>query len=179
MINIRKISKEEYPNGKKVIYQYSSEQYYDLSISDKENGWSINLVERNFEEKFEKYMESDICDDSLPQMDYYIAEWHGQEVGFLSLYHEKWNNVLRIWDIYVEKSMQAQGIGSWLIDFAKNRGKELGVRAIVLETQTSNFPAIQFYRKHGFKLTGCDCLSYTNHDIEKKEVRIEMGYILE
>ncbi|MHC0039412.1 GNAT family N-acetyltransferase [Pseudoneobacillus sp. C159] len=178
MITIRRITKEDYPNGKKVIYQYSSEQYYDLSIIENENGWSMELVAKNFNEKFEKYLETDIFNETLPPMEYYIAESQDIEVGFLSLYHEKWNNVLRIWDIHVEKSMQAKGIGSRLIELAKKRGREIGVRAMVLETQTSNFPAINFYKKHGFKLTGFDRLSYSNHDIEKREVRIEMGYVL-
>ncbi|GIN74886.1 hypothetical protein J14TS2_53610 [Bacillus sp. J14TS2] len=179
MINIRRVNKEDYPNGKKVIYQYSSDQYYDISIMEKESGWSFDLSAMNFKEKFEKYEEANIFDESLPQLECYVAELHDDEVGVISFTHEKWNNVLRIQDLHVKKSMQAKGIGSRLMNYAKRCGKEIGVRAIVLETQTSNFSAIKFYRKHGFKLTGFDLLSYSNNDVEKKEVRIEMGYILE
>ncbi|MBT2218071.1 GNAT family N-acetyltransferase [Virgibacillus dakarensis] len=179
MINISRVNKKDYPNGKKVIYQYRSDKYYDISITVKECGWKIDLVEKNFEEIFEKHFEGEFFEVSLPQLECYIAELHDDEVGVISFNHEKWNNVLRIWDIHVEKSMQKKGIGSRLIEFAKKRGKEMGVRAVVLETQTSNFPAIQFYRKHGFKLTGFDVLTYSNNDVEKKEVRIEMGHVLE
>ena len=51
---------------------------------------------------------------------------------------------------------------------------EADSRAVVLECQTSNYPAIQFYLKMGFKLGGFDCIAYTNEDIEKHEVRLEM-----
>lgn len=71
------------------------------------------------------------------------------------------------------------GIGTRLIDLAKTRATELGIRAIMLETQTSNYPAIQFYLKNGFKLVGFNSISYSNEDVKKNEVRLEMGYILE
>jgi len=109
----------------------------------------------------------------------YIAELNGEEVGVVSITHVKWNNVLRINDIHIHSSERNKGIGSTLMTLVKNRAKEIGVRAIVLETQTSNYPAIQFYKKHGFQLIGCDILSYSNNDIEKNEVRIEMGFVLE
>ena len=50
-----------------------------------------------------------------------------------------------------------------------------GARMIVLETQTCNEKAINFYLKNGFSLIGFDLYSYTNSDPERKEVRIEMG----
>ena len=46
---------------------------------------------------------------------------------------------------------------------------------IVLETQTCNEKAINFYLRNGFSLIGFDLYSYTNSDPERKEVRIEMG----
>lgn len=179
MINTRRVTKEDYPSGKKVIYQYSSQKYYDISITDNVKGWSIELVAKDFEEKLEKYYEGEMFDDSIPQLECYIADLIDDEVGIISFYHEKWNNVLRIWDIHVRESVRAKGIGSRLIEIAKKRAKEIGVRAIVLETQTSNYTAINFYIKHGFKLTGFDLLSYSNDDLAKNEVRIEMGCILE
>ena len=70
------------------------------------------------------------------------------------------------------------GIGSKLIAYVKERAKVLGVRAITLETQTSNYPAVQFYLKHGFQLVGFNTISYSNEDVEKGEVRLEMAYVL-
>jgi ribosomal protein S18 acetylase RimI-like enzyme len=53
--------------------------------------------------------------------------------------------------------------------------KEKGARMLVLETQSCNVKAIQFYLKHGYKLIGFDTAAYSNQDIEKKEVRLELG----
>ena len=50
-----------------------------------------------------------------------------------------------------------------------------GARMVVLETQTCNENAIAFYKKMGFSIIGFDLYAYTNNDMEKHEVRIEMG----
>lgn len=81
-------------------------------------------------------------------------------------------------DIHIHQTEQNKGIGSKLLAIVKKQATKIGVRAIVLETQTSNYPAIQFYKKHGFNLMGRELFSYSNNDVEKKEVRIEMGLVL-
>lgn len=49
-----------------------------------------------------------------------------------------------------------------------------GVRAISLETQSTNVPAIRFYRKCGYEVD-CVVLSlYTNRDAEDGEVALIM-----
>ncbi len=50
--------------------------------------------------------------------------------------------------------------------------KERGARMLVLETQSCNTKAIQFYLKHGYGLIGFDTTAYSNEDIEKNEVRL-------
>lgn len=52
-------------------------------------------------------------------------------------------------------------------------------RAIILETQSCNVAAIDFYRSCGFSLIGFDSCCYKNNDISRKEVRFEMGYFLQ
>ena len=53
--------------------------------------------------------------------------------------------------------------------------KEKGARMLVLETQTNKETAIKFYLNFGFKLIGLDIAAYSNEDIEKKEIRLELG----
>lgn len=177
-MEIRKITKEDYPNGKKVIYEYTSDQYYDLRLTEHENGWGIDLSLQDFDTPFHKYLEGEIFEEYIENIECYIAEMDEREVGIVSFNHEGWNNVVRINDFHINPSEQQKGIGSQLMAFVKRRAKQLNARAIVLETQTSNYRAIQFYKKHGFNLTGLDAISYSNHDLEKKEVRMEMGFVI-
>ena len=64
------------------------------------------------------------------------------------------------------------------MDIAKQRANEQGRRAIILETQSCNTNAIGFYLHQGFELIGFDTCCYTNKDTERREVRINMGYII-
>jgi ribosomal protein S18 acetylase RimI-like enzyme len=54
------------------------------------------------------------------------------------------------------------------------RARAQGYRVIVCETQTTNAPAIAFYRHAGFHLEGVDLSYYTNEDVNRGEVAIFM-----
>ena len=60
--------------------------------------------------------------------------------------------------------------------------KEVAVRqnrrAVILETQSCNTNAIGFYLHEGFELIGFDTCCYTNNDIARREVRLDLGYFL-
>ena len=100
----------------------------------------------------------------------------GLPLGLLS--QEDWNNRLRIANIWVAEEHRFQGIGKALIAKAIEIGKSGGQRALVLETQSCNDPAIRFYLSCGFNLIGLDSTHYQNDDIQRSEVRLEFGLIL-
>jgi hypothetical protein len=62
---------------------------------------------------------------------------------------------------------------------AKEVAKEQGRRAIILETQSCNVRAIAFYRAQGFRLIGFDSCCYTNRDVERREIRFNMGFFMD
>lgn len=179
MLSIRQIYQKDFPTGKKVVYQYTSEKYYDIHIDKKENGWKCSFTEENFKIPFEKVFEEEVFEPYKEGAEVYIAELNGEEAAIMVIQEMEWNNTLLIHDLYVDDRYKKMGIGTRLIDLAKTRATKLDVRAITLETQTSNYPAIQFYMKNGFKLVGFNSISYSNEDVKKNEVRLEMGYILE
>lgn len=82
---------------------------------------------------------------------------------------------MRVWEFLVEQEFRRRGIGILLMEYAVRIAKEKGARALVLETQSCNVPAICFYLRFGFELIGFDVTAYSNEDIEKKEVRLELG----
>ncbi len=178
MITIRQIYLKDFPAGKKVVYKYTSEKYYEIHIGRQNNDWNFSLAEERFEFPFVKRFEEEIFEPYKEGSEVYLAEFSEEEAAVMVIQHMEWNNTLLIHDLYVDDRFKKKGIGRSLIEVAKKRAAELGVRAINLETQTSNYPAIQFYMKSGFDLIGFNTISYSNEDVVKKEVRIEMGYIL-
>ena len=65
------------------------------------------------------------------------------------------------------------------MDNAKEIAMRQKRRAIMLETQSCNTKAIGFYLHEGFGLIGLDTCCYTNHDVERREVRLNLGYFFE
>ncbi len=96
-------------------------------------------------------------------------------IAFIEGSLEKWNNTYRIWSLYVIEGHRREGIASALFKHIEHQAKTKGARAIVLEVQSCNSSAIQFYEKQGLHFIGLDTLAYTNNDIEKEEVRLEYG----
>ena len=89
---------------------------------------------------------------------------------------EEWSNRLMVTELWVSDELHRRGIGTALMNLAKEQAKLQNRRAIILETQSCNTNAIGFYLHQGFELIGFDTCCYTNNDIGRREVRINLGY---
>ena len=178
MITLYPVTKKDFPNGKTVSYQYHSNSYYDVRMEQTASGWNCTIQLQPLAQPFEKQLVEEIFQEYKKGSESYVAKWNKQEAAVIVFQKMDWNNTLLIHDLYVEESFKNRGIGQYLMNYVKQRAHEINVRAIVLETQTSNVPAIQFYLKNGFALGGLNTISYTNEDIKNKEVRIEMAYTM-
>ncbi|WP_068620858.1 GNAT family N-acetyltransferase [Paenibacillus tuaregi] len=88
---------------------------------------------------------------------------------------QTWNNTLLISSFHVAEPYQHRGIGSGLMRTFLDAAGGSGFRAVVLETQNTNAPAIDFYRRCGFGIEGLDMSLYSNEDLGR-EVAICMRY---
>ncbi len=159
----------------KLLYRYTSQHYYDLSIRHQPPNWKIELSLKPLEEPIEKTFESRFFEDYVEEPRAFAAILNGEQVGWLEVGYHKWNNRMRVWEILVKEGFRRKGIGTALMNHAVIVSKEKGARALVLETQTCNVPAISSYLKHGFELVGFDATAYTNQDMDRREVRLELG----
>ena len=93
-------------------------------------------------------------------------------VGLATWTHWTWNNVMWLADIRVAHASRRSGIGSALMSYLKREASAMRLRGIRVETQVTNFPAIQFYRQHGFEPSGLDDHLYSNRDLETQDVAL-------
>ncbi len=176
--NVRIVELEpERVRGTRLLYDYTTEGYYDPEITD--GGFGIRFVKKSFDVPVRKSFSDILCDEWVADPVLFAAVSDGRGVGVIELCHEKWNNRVRITNLLVDNELRSMGIGSLLILSAVSHAKEIGARAIVLETQSCNLPAIEFYRAAGFSLCGCDLKCYSNSDVEKREVRLEFCRAIE
>ncbi len=97
-------------------------------------------------------------------------------IATLETDQELWSNRLRITELWVDEKYQKQGIGHALIEIAKEQARRERRRAIILETQSCNVNAVDFYLHEGFSLIGMDTCYYKNNDLQRKEVRLQFGW---
>lgn len=159
----------------KLKSKYSTSSYYDVSVFRKFGSWRIELILKPLEKTLEKNYQGKLFEDHVEEPRVFAGVLNSKQVGWIELGYQKWNNRMRVWEFLVEEEFRRRGIGTLLMKHAVKIAKERGARMLVLEAQTNNTPAINFYLKFGFDLIGFDTTAYSNEDIEKKEVRLELG----
>ncbi len=91
---------------------------------------------------------------------YFLAQ-NGQDiVGFIGLY--EYDDDLNI--INIATTIKRQGIGSLLINTAKQLARQMGKKTLSLEVDQNNKNAIEFYKKQGFFVTNIRKNYYVNSD---------------
>lgn len=164
--------------GTKLRVVYQSEGFYDAVVKNSDDELSISFVKKKYPQPRWKGFEDELFGDWLHQP--IVWGYHEQDklIGCIELCHEVWNNRMRISNIYVDSDYRRKGLGQTMMDKAVEIASAMDCRALILETQSCNLPAIRFYRKNKFKLAGCDLNAYTNFDVEQEEVRLEFYRIL-
>jgi len=94
-------------------------------------------------------------------------------IGIALAEARSWNNTLYIENILVSEAYRSQAIGAMLIQYLAAHRTDKQFRHLELETQNTNWPAISFYTKQGFSITGFN-LSVYGEDIPKEEWAIYM-----
>ena len=163
-----------------------SDDYYDMELVPLDGeGCTIRLVKKPAVPKIVHTPEEWGYPDKLYQVYREKAEAYGiisedgsSLLACIEISTEEWSNRLVVDELWIDKEFRGQGIGKRLMDIAKKRAAEQKRRAIILETQSCNTNAIGFYLHQGFELIGFDTCCYTNDDIKRREVRINMGYFL-
>jgi ribosomal protein S18 acetylase RimI-like enzyme len=150
-----------------------------------EGGW--RLVERGLPQPFDKggaydfdRIEQAHIRRRLRQGDglHLVVEWLGHIAGVLDVTPQDWNHTALVWNIMLDTAIRRQGIGRALFRRAVDWARQMGYRALILETQTNNVPACRFYAAMGCQLEGIREMFYTNEDIEHGEVAIFWAYRL-
>ncbi|XCP86226.1 GNAT family N-acetyltransferase [Roseburia hominis] len=173
--------------GTVIPMRYTTEEFYDVKLETEETGYRVTLCKSRFETPVSHYPEEYDFPDKLYQPHWEKASAWGivseedKEAELLACIEtcpEEWSNRLMVTELWVHESLRRQGIAHELMSIAKEQAASENRRAIILETQSCNVGAIRFYQQEGFELIGFDSCCYSNRDLERKEVRINMGYFL-
>ena len=186
-LQIIALPKEEW-KGTPIWMRYTTEEYYDLEKTEGPEGFSVRMTRKRFSQPVTHTPEEYDFPDSLYQ-DHWenakawgiVAEENGRKklLACIEICPEEWSNRMLVTELWVADELHRQGIGTRLMDLAKEQARAQKRRALFLETQSCNVRAIAFYRSQGFELMGYDACCYTNRDIERHEVRFNFVYYLD
>lgn len=174
--NVKIVELDKSWKGRVFVYHYTTSFYYDLELLDKADGsFCFCLTKKAFEEPTEKQFEGSLFSDWLFEPVAYGAFDGDTLLGVMCLSVEDWSRRLRVAELWVDEPFRHQGVGKKLMAKAIDYARSKNLRGLVLETQSCNEPAIRFYHSCGLRFIGLDATHYSNDDILKREVRLEMG----
>jgi len=180
---IKHLPKEKW-KGTIIPIKYKTDNYYDVIVNKTDKGYAIDIEKKDFAEPVTHTPEEYDFPDKLYENHWENAYAWGvlvndELVAAMETAPELWTNRLRITELWVAEKYQKQGIGHGLIEIAKEQARRERRRTIILETQSCNVNAIDFYQHEGFSLIGLDTCCYKNNDLQRKEVRLEFGWFPE
>lgn len=162
--------------------KYTTEEYYDVIIEKKANGYGADIIKKTLETPISHYPEEYDFPDKLYQ-DHWekayawgIIDENRELIACIETCPEEWSNRLMVTELWVHEKLRRKGIAHELMAIAKEQANLENRRTVILETQSCNVSAINFYMKEGFELIGFDSCCYSNNDLERKEVRLNLGY---
>jgi GNAT superfamily N-acetyltransferase len=179
MIDIRPLTKVGGDDLRRIITGYISPARYRVhkSESDQQTTFSLELVQLDtpYIKRDDFFPDEEDVQHSLD------ASRDGRSLGAYEddrliavalAAAQTWSNRLWLHEFHVAESHRGQGIGTNLMIALIELGRQAGFRALFCETQTTNVPAIRFYRKMGFTLDGINLSMYSNHDYPDGEIAL-------
>ena len=179
MIEIRRLKKYNPDDLQHIMPGYASAEKYVVAKSETPEQTTITLQLATLPRRYVKAWRHSADDDVRYRR--VVAEGlslgaydGGALVGIGIAERRVWNRTLWVWELGVDKHYRRRGIGRRLVDALADIAKSQGLRVMVAETQSTNVPAIRFYRAVGFELDAVDLSYYTNHDAPDGEVALFM-----
>ncbi len=96
---------------------------------------------------------------------FFVAEVDGEVRGYVDIITQPWLGLGRVVNLAVDRGYRRRKIGAALVGQARQWAREQGLKTVLLEATTKNFPALSLYQKLGFRFCGFNDHYYPNQDI--------------
>ncbi len=94
-----------------------------------------------------------------------VAVRQGRIVGYAALSAQAAEDAAWIKDLVIERGQRRQGVGTTLLEQACTWARSRGLRRLLAEAQTKNYPAICWCERNGLAFCGFNDRYYANQDI--------------
>lgn len=94
-----------------------------------------------------------------------VAEEADEIIGYLTMRYDPTHSIGMVQDVVVTRPYRRHRIGARLLKVARRWATENQLTEMMAETQTKNYPAIQFLQTNGFVFCGFNDHYFRNGDI--------------
>ncbi|MEE8389999.1 MAG: GNAT family N-acetyltransferase [Anaerolineae bacterium] len=94
-----------------------------------------------------------------------VAEEDERICGYVTLTSHVEHGIAWVSDLVVDRPWRRRGVGTTLLRAAAKWGREHNLMRLVVEVQTKNYPATQFYQSRGLTFCGYNDHYWPNQDI--------------
>lgn len=167
-ITIRPAAASDLPTLADLDHGYSTDYVWQMNTHESEGEVSVTFREVRLPRPMRVHFPRSgdwLADAFARQICFLVGENAGQIQGYLNLAPGPVSDTGLIADFAVERRNRRQGVGSALLLAARQWARDNGLRRLLVETQTKNYPAISFCQKHGFAFCGYNDRYYPNLDI--------------
>ena len=112
-------------------------EHYDPIVGKEQNDYMLKMFQS----------EEAIREQLGHGYNYYFVKSEGQNAGFLAYYPRE--GALYLSKLYLYKDQRGKGFSRVMLEFLKEKAKELGLNRIELNVNRNN-PSVQVYEKLGF-----------------------------
>ncbi|QPC80698.1 GNAT family N-acetyltransferase [Phototrophicus methaneseepsis] len=167
---IREALELDIPNCLELDHRYETEHVWQMSIQPQSSGWTINFRTERLPRIVEaKHLTtSDQLQYVLDEQDCFLVAALKEQprlIGYLAMHREHTHGNATIHHIVVDAPYRRQNVGKRLLTIAQRWALEHDIRHLFFETQTQNYPAIEFCQSFGFAFCGFNDQIYPNNDI--------------
>lgn len=148
------------------VKKYSDKQTTKFYIKKVENPTKIPDEEFKKEFRIKSYLE---LLQEVIQRDKasFKALVNGEIAGIIIAEEEPWEKNLFIYELAVDKKFRRMGIATRLMYTLEKTAIERNVSHLMLQVDYRNYPAISFYMKSGFEITGLIFRAYSSIFMKK------------
>jgi GNAT superfamily N-acetyltransferase len=147
---------------------FETDRIYRVEIIES----SFQLVETSAKVKKKYTLDTDELARLSAQHFSVVASIGSEIAGLAAAEYVDWNRRVILHHLYVARDHRRSGIGGLLLQSVTAWSRTTTARCLWLETQNVNIPAIRFYRRAGFSLSGFDASLYDSNNVDPREVGI-------
>ena len=168
-VEIRPIQKNDMPGLVNIELAYVSSRVWQMDRVAGDGALGANFREvrlpREARVEYPRSAEQIFSELQDPLQMILAAMIDNQPVGYIRICLQISPTTGWVKDLAVKERFRRKGIGSALLLAGLEWSMEQGLRRIVVETQSKNYPGIQLARKLGFEFAGFNDQFYSNQDI--------------